>query len=197
MSGSDFIDLPQLDLPYQSTDELLIARDGSTYRAPPDPSIAGLQGTNSISWALFQIRKPSGQNGGNFHPPETWIERPFNYADSNNNFGSVTPFPTAGNIELPAGQYAVIGWLTGMENAGMRARFRPLSGPGNVVHSASIYSKHYSWQIPLQGLLAVTQTTQFIAEMWCNRNRNKSWGFGYRTRIEPELYGSMLFIRKN
>ena len=149
-----------------------------------------------MSWAVFQIRKPSGQSGGNFHPPNLWIERPFNYADPLNEFGSITPFPEVGRIELPPGRYVVSGWLTGMENAGMRCRLRPLGDSAAPVYSASSYSNHYSWHIPLDGLLKVTQPTQFVAEMRCDRDRSKSWGYGYRTNVEPEIYGSLLFLKK-
>ena len=78
----------------------------------------------------------------------------------------------------------------------MRCRLRPLGDSAAPVYSASTYSKHYSWHIPLEGLLKVTQPTQLIAEMRCDRDRSKSWGYGYRTNVEPEIYGSLLFLKK-
>lgn len=197
MSGTDFNDLPLLPMPFQASDLLYVSRDSQSFKANPHPSINGANSLAAVSWAMFQIRKPSSQSGGSFHPPNTWIERAFNYADPFNEFGSITPFPSAGRIELPSGRYFVTGWLTGMENSGMRCRLRPLGGSLTPVYSASTYSNHYSWHIPLNGLLEATELTQFVAEMWCDRNRSKSWGFGYRTTVEPEIYGSLMFIRKD
>ncbi len=197
MSGTDFSDLPLLPMPFQASDQFFVARGGTSYRAFPHESINGANSLAAVSWASFQIRRPSGQSGGSFHPPNTWIERAFNYADPLNEFGSITPFPTAGRIELPTGRYLVSGWLTGMENAGMRCRLQPLGGSLPPLYSASTYSNHYSWHIPLTGLLAITESTQFVTEMRCDRERSKSWGFGYRTNVEPEIYGSLMFLRKD
>ena len=197
MSGTDFNDLPLLPMPFQASDLLYVSRENQSYRANPHPSINGAENSlAAVSWALFQIRMPSGQSGGSFSLPNTWIERAFNYADPRNEFGSITPFPNAGRIELSPGRYIVMGWLTGMENAGMRCRLRPLGDAAISVYSASTYSKHYSWHIPIEGLLEVTQPTQLIAEMHCDRDRSKSWGYGYRTHVEPEIYGSLLFFKK-
>lgn len=198
MSGTDFNDLPLLPMPFQANDQLYVSRDRQSYRANPHPSIHGAENSAAaVSWALFQIRMPSGQSGGSFHPPNTWIERPFNYADSLNEFGSITLFPDAGRIELPTGRYVVSGWLTGMENAGMRSRLRPLGDSADPIYSASTYSEHYSWHIPIEGLLTISHPTQLMAEMRCDRDRSKSWGYGYRSHVDPEIYGSLLFFRKS
>lgn len=196
MSGTDFSALPPLTMPFRATDQFFVARDGTSYRASPHASINGADSSQSISWSLFQIRMPSGQSGGRFSPPNTWIERAFNYGDPLNEFGSMTPFPAAGRIELPAGRYRIDGWLTGMENGGMRWRLRTLGAAVDPLYSATAYSMHYSWHIPLSGLLSLTEPTQLIAEMWCDRDQSKSFGFGYRSNIDPEIYGSVTFFKK-
>lgn len=190
MSGTDFANLPPLALPYRATDQLLVVRDGVTYRAVPNGSVG-------TQWAMFQIRLPSGESGGSFSPPGVWIERGFNYADPANGFGALAPFPTPGRIQLPGGKYLVMGWLTGLEGAGMRARLRLSHGSVPPIHSASVFSKHYSWQIPFEGLLTLTSENLLIAEMRTDRNRDKDFGFGYRTHIEPEIYGSIVLFRQD
>ncbi|MFG6101667.1 hypothetical protein U2F10_05405 [Leptothoe sp. EHU-05/26/07-4] len=196
MSSNEFSELPLLPLPYRDTDYFYVSRDGQSYRGVPDPSISGLTSALGVQVASFQIRRPAGESGGSFYPPATWLERPFNYEHPLNDFGTLSPLPSAGRIELPSGHYVVMGWMTGMENAGMRCRLRPLTGSLDPIYSASTYSLHYSWHIPLDGLLAVTEPTQLVAEMRCDRNRSKAWGYGYRTHVEPEIYGSLLFLRK-
>lgn len=197
MSGRDFSALDPLPMPFQASDLLYVSRGGQSYQATPDPSILGPNSGGLIRWAHFQIRKPAGQSGGAFSPHNTWIERPFNYANPANEFGSLSPFPTPGRITLLEGVYAVTGWLTGMENGGMRVRLMASDASLSPIYSASVYSRHYSWHIPLEGLLVVTQTTEFTVQMRCDRNRSKSWGFGYRTFIDPEIYGSLLFFKKS
>ena len=196
MSSHEFSELPLLPLPYQDTDTFYVSRDGQSYRGIPDPSISGLSSALGVKCASFQIRKPAGESGGRFYPQVSWLERPFNYEHPLNDFGSLSPFPSAGRIELPLGHYVVMGWMTGMENSGMRCRLRPLTASLDPIYSASTYSKHYSWHIPLDGLVEIAQPTQLVAEMWCDLNRSKSWGYGYRTHIEPEIYGSLLFLKK-
>ena len=198
MSGNTFSGLPELPMPFQESDRFYVARGNKSYQASPDPSIAGTGFSFGIGWAIFQIRQPGGESGGAFTPPGTWIERPFNYEDPLNEFGAITPFPNTGRrIELPSGHYAVLGWLTAMENAGMRCRLCSVDGTVSPIYGASVYSMHYSWHIPLDGLLLLTKTTQLVVEMHCDRNRSKPWGYGYRTNIDPEIYGSLMFLRRS
>ncbi|MEM1239756.1 MAG: hypothetical protein AAGI45_07950 [Cyanobacteria bacterium P01_H01_bin.26] len=191
--SQEFLSLPRLTLPYQAGDEMLVVRDGLTYRGGPHPSLVGHEPTtrSSLEWVVVQIRQTVGQGGGVFHPPNQWIQRPFTFKSTG--FGQITAL---GEVALPPGRYGFQGWSTGMENGRMRARFRSLdariSWPG-----ATTYSLHYSWHIPIQGVFTLSEVTPFVLEMRCDRDRAKPWGFGYGSNLAPELYASLLLFRNS
>ncbi|MGD1858163.1 MAG: hypothetical protein ACFB2W_28335 [Leptolyngbyaceae cyanobacterium] len=189
--SQEFTQLLGLELPYQPGDQLLVVRGNQTYRGSLHPSIAlsGDNGSADLSWALFQIRH-TDQSGGSFHPPNQWLVRPFNFKTAG--FGTINAF---GQIALEPGSYCFRGWSTGMENGRMRSRFRSIDSL-ITWYGATAYSLHYSWHIPIEGVFAIAQPTTFVLEMWCDRDRNKPWGYGYESGISPELYGSLLFFRK-
>ena len=191
--SQEFADLPTLRLPYQSGDQLLVVREGRTYRASPDPSLAQGSPLNStgIDWVVFQIRTAAGQGGGAFHPPNQWLIRPFNFKSTG--FGSINAL---GQIVLEPGDYCFRGWTTGIENGRMRGRFRSTDSLINWP-SATTYSLHYSWHIPIEGVFTIATQTTFVLEMRCDRNRSKPWGYGYESNLSPELYASLLFFRKS
>ncbi len=191
MSGTDFSALPELAMPYRDSDRILVTRDRAVYRGGPHPSLAG----RPAAWALFQYRRPAGTSGGVLSPPNIWLTLGFNYADPANEFGSLTMFPDTGWIQLGPGRYQVTGWLTGMEGGSMRARLRLANG-GAVIYSASAYSRHYSCFMPIQGLLPLSGPAQLVVELRCDRASNRPWGLGYRTQLGPEIYGSLLFTRR-
>ena len=188
----EFSELPGLTLPFQHGDQLLVVRDGRTYRASLDPSIAlGSQSSSTgLEWALFQVRTTTGQGGGAFTPPNQWLVRPFNF--KSNGFGSINAL---GQVVLEPGNYCFRGWSTGMENGRMRSRFRSTDTRINWP-SATSYSLHYSWHIPIEGAFTITSHTTFVLEMRCDRDRSKPWGYGYQSGLSPEVYASILFFRK-
>ena len=188
----EFSELPGLTLPFEQGDQILVVRDGRTYRASLDPSIAlgGVSSTAELSWAIFQARVTTNQGGGAFHPPDTWLPRPFNF--KSNAFGAINAF---GQIVLDPGDYCFKGWSTGMENGRMRSRLRSLDSRINWP-GATTYSLHYSWHIPIEGVFTLANQTTFVLEMRCDRDRSKPWGYGYETGISPEIYASILFFRK-
>ncbi|MBT9317298.1 hypothetical protein [Leptothoe spongobia] len=189
--SQEFSELPGLPLPYQQSDQLLVVRNGRTYRASLDPSIAlGTQnGFTDLEWVIFQIRNTHGQGGGAFHPPNQWLPRPFTFKSTG--FGSLNAI---GQVVLPAGNYCFRGWTTGMENGRMRGRFRSMDSLINWP-SATAYSLHYSWHIPIEGVFTIASQTTFVLEMRCDRDRSKPWGYGYESQLSPELYASLLFFR--
>ncbi|MBT9316372.1 hypothetical protein [Leptothoe spongobia] len=191
--SQEFSELPELVSPFKSDDQILVVRGGQTYRASLDPSFAlGTQsGSRALEWVVFQIRNTYGQEGGAFHPPNQWLSRPFNFKSTG--FGSIT---TGGQLVLPSGNYCFRGWTTGMENGRMRGRFRSMDSLINWP-SATTYSLHYSWHIPIEGVFTITTQTTFVLEMRCDRDRSKSWGYGYESQISPELYASLLFFRNS
>lgn len=191
--SQEFSQLPGLTLPYTQADQLLVVRGGRTYRARPDPSLAlGSQpGSIGLDWGIFQIRNTTDQGGGAFHPPDQWLVRPFNFKSSG--FGSINPL---GQVVLDAGNYCFRGWATGMENGRMRCRFRSIDSLINWP-SATAYSLHYSWHIPMEGVFEIATQTPFVLEMRCDRDRSKPWGYGYESGLSPELYASILFFRKS
>ena len=148
-------------------------------------------GGTMTEFGVFQIRKDPAESGGSFSPPDTWIVRPLNFVSSP--FGQLDTF---GRLQLDAGHYALEGWTTGMENGRMRARFRSLDN-AILWPSASTYSLHYSWHIPIHGVFTIPSPTTFLLEMRCSRNRSKSWGFGYTSETTPDIYASLMFHRQN
>lgn len=140
---------------------------------------------------IFQIRQTAGQEGGAFHPPNQWLTRPFNF--KSDGFGRINAL---GQIVLDPGDYCFRGWTTGMENGRMRGRFRSLDAL-ITWPSATAYSLHYSWHIPIEGVFTIATQTLFVLEMRCDRDRSKSWGYGYGSTLSPELYASLLFFRKS
>ena len=191
--SQEFTHLPGLTLPYQPADQLLVVRGDQTYRGQLDPSIAlpGDTEAADVSWVLFQIRNTAGQGGGSFSPSHQWLIRPFNFKTAG--FGRINGF---GQIILEPGNYCFRGWSTGMENGRMRNRFRSMDSL-ITWYGATAYSLHYSWHIPIEGVFAITETTTFLFEMRCDRDRSKPWGYGYESGVIPELYGSLLFFRKS
>lgn len=189
--SQEFSELPGLTLPFQQGDQLLIVREGKTYRATLDPSIAlSNQSGAGIEWGLFQIRLAAGQEGGTFHPPDQWLARPFNFKASS--FGTINSF---GQLVLESGDYCFRGWSTGMEGRSMRGRFRSMNSQ-ILWPSATTYSLHYSWHIPIEGVFTISTQTTFVLEMQCDRNHAKPWGYGYGSDIDPEIYASIMFFRK-
>ncbi len=190
--SQEFSELPGLTLPFQPGDQLLVVRDERTYRASLDPSIAlgSPTASTTLEWGIFQIRNTSGDGGGEFHPPNQWLTRPFNFKASS--FGAINAL---GHLVLEAGSYCFKGWTTGMENGRMRSRFRSTDSLINWP-SATSYSLHYSWHIPIEGVFTISSQTSFLLEMRCDRDRSKRWGFGYESNLAPELYASLLLFRK-
>ena len=191
--SQEFSELPGLTLPFQPGDQLLVVREGRTYRASPDPSIAlgSHPEVSGLDWGLFQIRLAAGQAGGPFHPPDQWLARPFNFKAST--FGTIN---AVGQLVLESGDYCFRGWSTGMEGRRMRCRFRSMDSQ-IIWPGATSYSLHYSWHIPIEGVFSITTQTTFVLEMRCDRNHSKSWGYGYGSGISPEVYASILFFRKS
>lgn len=190
--SQEFSELPGLTLPFAPGDQILAVRNGRTYRASLDPSIALAAQSSSagLEWAIFQIRNTTHQGGGHFHPPNQWLARPFNF--KSNAFGTINAF---GQIVLEPGDYCFRGWSTGMENGRMRSRFRSMDSLINWP-GATAYSLHYSWHIPIEGVFTLANQTTFVLEMRCDRDRSKPWGYGYESGITPEIYASILFFRK-
>ncbi|NEQ50327.1 MAG: hypothetical protein F6K11_09375 [Leptolyngbya sp. SIO3F4] len=191
--SQEFSQLPSLTLPFQQSDQLLVVRGGQTYRAILDPSIAlgAAPNLTDLEWVVCQIRNTTGQGGGAFYPPDQWLPRPFNFKSTG--FGSINAF---GQLVLDSGDYCFRGWTTGMENGRMRGRFRSLDALINWP-SATTYSLHYSWHIPIEGVFTISTSTTFVLEMRCDRNRSKPWGYGYESKLSPEVYASLLFFRKS
>lgn len=78
----------------------------------------------------------------------------------------------------------------------MRGRFRSMDSLINWP-SATTYSLHYSWHIPIEGVFTIAAQTTFVLEMCCDRDRSKPWGYGYGSQLSPELYSSLLFFRNS
>ena len=186
--SQEFSQLPGLPLPYQPEDQLLVVRAGKTYRASPHHSLAH---GSDVEWSLFQIRSTTSQGGGPFSPPNQWLLRPFNFKSSG--FGRLSPL---GQVVLDPGRYCFRGWSTGMENGRMRCRFRSLDSLISWP-SATAYSLHYSWHIPIEGVFTIAVQTTFVLEMRCDRERSKPWGYGYESNLSPEVYASLLFFRNS
>lgn len=150
--------------------------------------VLGSVGTSEVG--VFQIRDDTTVGGGSFHPPNTWITRPLNFNSSP--FGRLDAL---GRLELDPGHYCMEGWATGMEGGRMRCRFRSVDNSINWP-GATTYSLHYSWHIPIHAIFTVTETQTFVLEMRCDRDHSKPWGFGYASKLPPEIYASLMFSRK-
>ena len=182
---TEFNNLQAVTAP-SADDETLVVRNGEPYRG----SIGTLLSLSvNAAVSVFEIRLPSGENGGTFEPQENWIFRPFNW-QSSNSLGTISD----GRIAVPAGKYFVFGHATGMEAQSQRARIRAAEA-GQEIYSLTGYSSHYSLFVPFMGVMTLPDADELLLEQWCSKRTPKPWGFGYRSGVEPEVYASVLIMK--